>query len=341
MRKLLVPLLLFCSATFCLAQVTNDNCEIFSKRLDVVYGFKPSKLTAAEITAKSAKLDEIWKAVRENQKTLKPCLMNELGKRKTDGFFRFNASNLLYDLEQTDEVKRIMIDTYSSVDLNDINPQYWMPYMTRFGFEGFDTTSAAEAWLLYPSIRYYLPQHGTLPMTSFKGSLCLYGSVDEKYALTSLIKMTKSSNPVQQLAGYGLLAELATDEADAYLKEAEKGGLPNELAPMVTRYLSKPRLIEPRLGDPKTSRSEFLSALNSLVAGNPMKFIELTSAVSDGEKDVVRVMTKEDIPLLRKSRRYMASLATPHSTEWHKSFTDIINTIRLAPSRSSSDPKKN
>lgn len=324
-------LLLFFFLLVSSGQVFADDCGLFSKKLDSVYGFKPSQLTAAGITAKSAKLDEVWKAVREDQKNLKPCLMKELGKRKDDGFFRYNASNLLYDLEPNDDVKRLMIETYAGVDLKDINPQYWLPYMSRFGFEGFDTTPAAEAWLQYPEIRYYLPQHGANAMTNFKGSLCLYGSVEEKFAVASLIRMTKSFHPVQRLAGFSLLSELAADEADDYLREAEKKGLPPEVEPMVTGYLKNPRLIEPRLGQPKTSRIEFLTAINALVAGNPMKFIELTTAVADGEKDLVRVMGKEDLPLLRKARRYMSSLATPHSTEWHKSFTDIINTIRLEP----------
>lgn len=306
-----------------------DECTSFSKDLDKVYGFKPSKLTADEITARSAKLDEVWKAVRENVKTLRPCLVQEIVKRKDDGFFRFNASNLLFDLDPSDDVKRLMIETYAGVDLNDVNPQYWLPYMTRFAYEGYDTTPAAETWLKYPSIRYYLPQHGTVPMTSFKGALLLYGSVEEKFAVQSLIKMTGSSHPVQRIAGYAFLSELATDEADAFLREAEKKGLPPEAASMVNSHLKKPRMIEPRIGPAKTSRNEFLTALNSLVAGNPLKFTELTSSVSDGERDLVKVMGKEDIPLLRKARRYFSSSATPHSTEWHKTFTDIINTIRL------------
>ncbi|HMT09203.1 MAG TPA: hypothetical protein PKA82_14460 [Pyrinomonadaceae bacterium] len=329
MKNLKVLIFISCLVVLYCGQALGNDCTSFSNRLDSVYGFKPSKLTSAEKTAKSAKLDEVWKAVRDDVKTLKPCLLLEIDKRKDDGFFRFNASNLLFDLEQSDDVKRIMIGTHAGVDLNDINPRYWVPYMTRFGFEGFDTSSAAENWLKYPAIQYYLPQHGTLPMTSFKGALCLYGSMDEKYALASSVKLTASTDPIQKFSGYFFLTELATDEADTFLREVEKKGLPPEVASMVTMYLKSPRSIEPRLGQPKTSKSEFLVALNQLASGNPMKFIELTSAVSDGEKDMVRVLTKEDIPLLRKVRRYYSSLATPHSTQWHKTFTDIINTIRM------------
>lgn len=318
---------------FCGVSALADECTSFAKNLDSVYGFKPSTLTREQITAKSAKLDEVWKAVRENRRTLQPCLLKELAKRKDDGFFRFNASNLLFDLEPTNEVKQLMIETYAGVDLNDIDPRYWLPYMTRFGYEGFDTTPAAETWLKYPSIQYPLPQHGTLPMTSFKGSLCLYGSVDEKLALRSLIKMTDSSHPVQRFAGYFFLTELATDEADGFLRKAEVKGLPQEVASMVSGYLKNPRTIEPRIGPAKTSKNEFQAALTALAAGNPMKFVQLTTEVSDGEKDVVKVMGKEDIPLLRKARRYMSSLATPHSPQWHKSFTDIINTIRVNSNR--------
>lgn len=328
MRTRSIPFILFCLMSLFTANSFANECPTFSKQIDEIYGFKPSKLTSAEITAKSKRLDEVWKAVREDKQTLRPCLLQEIEKRKADGFFRFNASNLLFDLDQTDDIKRLMIDTYAGVDLNDINPQYWLPYMTRFGFEGFDITPAAEAWLKYPGIQYYLPQHGTLPMTSFKGALCLYGSVDEKYAFASAVRMTSSTDPVEKLSGYFFLTELATDEADAFLREADKKGLPSEVEAMVKKYLTKPRLVEPRIGTPKSTRSQYVTAFTELAAGNPMKFIALSSEVSDGEKDVVRVMGKEDIPLLRKVRRYYSSLATPHSSQWHKSFTDIINTVR-------------
>jgi hypothetical protein len=328
MKLLFVAVLLFIFVALSASNADANECATFSKQLDGIYGFKPSKLTSDEITAKSKKLDEVWKAVREDKQTLRPCLLQEIEKRKTDGFFRFNASNLLFDLDQSDDVKRLMIDTYAGVDLTDINPRFWLPYMTRFGFEGFDITPAAEAWLKYPSIQYYLPQHGTLPMTSFRGALCLYGSVDEKYAYASAVRMALSTEPIQILSGYFFLTELATDEADAFLKESEKKGLPREVESMVKDYLIKPRLVEPRIGTPKTTRAQYVTALTELAAGNPMKFIALSSEVTDGEKDVVRVMGKEDIPLLRKVRRYYSSLATPHSSQWHKSFTDIINTIR-------------
>ena len=87
MKHRLIPIFAFCLSVFFSGQAFGNDCVAFAKQLDIVYGFKPSKLTGAEITAKSAKLDEIWKAVREDVKTLRPCLLLEIDRRKDDGFF--------------------------------------------------------------------------------------------------------------------------------------------------------------------------------------------------------------------------------------------------------------
>ncbi len=157
--------------------VSGQTCDELKGFIDKTYGFKPSKLTAEQIDAKSAELDRVWNMVGKNTKVLLPCLRAEIEQRKDDSFFRFNASNLLYKHDHSVETKKLMIDTYSGADLADINLRYWLAFMAEFGEEGLDVTKAGEAWIRFPKPIYYLPQHGTRPIDKGVGALAIFGSM--------------------------------------------------------------------------------------------------------------------------------------------------------------------
>lgn len=165
------------------------NCAELDKLIDTTYGFKPAKLTDAERTAKSAQMDAFWNKVKADQKNLIPCLRNAITSRKADPFFRFDAGNLLITLDQSDETKKIVIQSSADVDFADIDPRYWMPNIAKFGYEGLDTSAAAEAWLRYPDPGYYLPQHGAVKIDKETGALIAYGSMDEAIATPALAKI--------------------------------------------------------------------------------------------------------------------------------------------------------
>lgn len=307
--------------------VPSQKCDELKAVIDKTYGFKPSKLTREQITAKSSELDKVWEIVDKSPGELLGCLRNEIDQRKDDTFFRFNASNLLYKHDQSVETKKLMIETYSGADLADINPRYWLPYMAAFGFEGLDVTEVGKTWLRFPDPTYYLPQHGTRPVDKRVGSLAAFGSMDESIATPALAKLsTEEKGDIQSIAIW-LLVNQATDESDREVRALIRT-LPKSLADSVLRDVLQPRPIEPRAEKPQINREEFVTALSELAEGKPGKFADLTVKVSDGERDMVVVMTQEDLPLIRKARRYYASMATPHSPEWYKNFTDVINTIR-------------
>lgn len=314
---------------FCVSQVFPQNCDEFKKLLEKTYNFKPSKLTEDERTAKSSQMDVVWKKVKANPKELLPCLREAIDSPTTDSFFKFDASNLLIQLDQSDDAKKKLIKSYAEVDLNDINLHYWMPYVAVLGFEGFDTSAAGENWLKNQNTEYYLPQHGTLPVNKEIGALIIYGSMDESIATPALVKIVSQENhPAREIAAR-LLMQQTTTESFRELKKINQKGLSENTRQSINNLLSKPKLISPRQGEPKTNRQQFLDAFNQLVAGKPQTFLKLATEISDGEKDAVAVLKKEDIPLIRKSRRVFAAGANPHSAEWYKSFTDILMFLLL------------
>ncbi len=54
----------------------------------------------------------------------------------------------------------------------------------------------------------------------------------------------------------------------------------------------------------------------------------MVEKVPDGEREVVTLMTLEDLPLIRKVRRSMAASGNPHLMENYPSFTGIIWTLQ-------------
>jgi len=320
------------------ASVNAGGCDDLKALIDRTYNFKPSKLTAAQIDAKSMQLDVVWNKVGSNPKELLPCLRSEIDLRKSDTFFRFNASNLLFKYDQSLDTKKLMIETYSGADLADINLRFWLPYMAQFGLEGLDVSKAGESWLRFPKPMYYLPEHGLRPVDKSVGALAIFGSMDESIATPALARLAAEDGTDFRSIVIWLLVNQATTESQSEAKKLA-ATLPQPLADRLIQDATAPKLIEPRADRPKTSRDQFIKALTSLIAGKPEQWVKLTVEVPDGEKDLVAVFTDADLPLVRKARRRYAANATPHSPEWYSSFTQVINTI-VAKSKAM-DPQKN
>jgi hypothetical protein len=98
----------------------------------------------------------------------------------------------------------------------------------------------------------------------------------------------------------------------------------------LSALLTKPELFQPR-AKPKTTRQEFVTAFENVLAGNSEAFFELTSQVPDGERDVVAVLKPEDLPLVRKVRRRIIANGNQHSIEFYNSFTQILMTLIWKP----------
>jgi hypothetical protein len=318
-------------AAFCAIPVFSQDCTELKTLIDEAYGFKPSKLTSAERTVRSGKMDAVWEKVKTDPKNLLPCLKAAIASRTSDTFFRFDAVNLNFSLDQSAEAKNLIVKNYADVDLDDIDPAFWMKYLVYLGYEGFDTTAAAENWMKHPNPRYYLPQHGTLAVNKDVGSVILYGSMDETIATPALARIASTEGHAGRELALIRLLQQATPESFVELRRFNRKGLPAAAVQAVDIALTKPQLLVKREGPPKTTRQQFLTALTQLADGKPSEFIALASSVPDGERDVVTVMTAEDIPLIRKARRTMMLMANPHSGEWYDSFSKILLTMVWKP----------
>jgi hypothetical protein len=275
-------------------------------------------------------MDVVWEKVKADKK-LVPCLVAALESPKANDFFRFDGSTLLHSLDKSDATKKLVIRSYAATDLGDITLRNWIAPLLRFGFEGLDTSEAGDAWLKAKDPFYYLPQHGTLKVDKLVGALAIFGSMDERFATPALTQIASNAQHPGRGIAASLLAMQATPEALQGLAKLDQTGLSASVRSELDGALSKRTFVEKRIGEPKIGRSECVKALTEIGDGNPSAFMELVSRVPDGEKDVVAVLLPEDIPLVRKARRFFASTGTPHAPEWYQSFTDILMEMQRRP----------
>src|SRR5690242_6907008 len=110
-----LALLAIASQTFAYGQDQNT-CAGFHQLIKVTYNFKPSQSTDSERDSKSTAMDRFWETVKANPRQFLPCLRAALQDSNADKWFRFDASNLLVELDPSHSSKTIQIQSYTDVD---------------------------------------------------------------------------------------------------------------------------------------------------------------------------------------------------------------------------------
>jgi hypothetical protein len=306
------------------------SCGNLQQLIKETYNFKPARLSESEQTTKSHAMDRVWDAVKDNRDALLPCLRAALADSNADGYFRFDGSNLLTSLDPSRESKMSLIRAYALVDLNDVDLRVWVTRLSGLGFQGFDVSEAADKWLRYANATYYLPEHGAYKVTPANGAMFLYGSMDEAHATPALLKIVlDKSHPGREIALWAFMNQ-ATPESLQALKRINKADFSSKAQSSLTALLTRPQLFEAR-PKPTTSRQEIVTAFEKLLQGDAAHFRKLTSVVADGERDVVAVLTPDDLPLVRKVRRFLIAGGNPHSIEYYNSFSTILMTFVWKP----------
>jgi hypothetical protein len=307
-----------------------NTCAAFLQQVKATYNFKPSQLTDSERGSKSTALDRFWETVKGNPKQFLPCLQAALQAPNADKWFRFDASNLLVELDPSSASKAIQIQSYTDANLDDVDLRLWVTVLAQRGFEGFDVSQAGIRWLAYPKAKYFLPEHGGYEVKAFEGALFIFGSMDESLATPSLVKIVSQPDHPSREHALWILMDQSTPESLRALKQVDASGFSGNTRNRVRELLNSPDLLKPR-PKPKNTREEFIRAFQSLLAGDSTQFLELASKVPDGERDVIAVLKPEDLPLVRKVRRMIIASGSQHSIEYYKSFTGILMALVWKP----------
>jgi hypothetical protein len=262
--------------------------------------------------AKEKDLDRFWNTIKAKKQYL-PCLRAEIKNRNANRFFRYNGVNLLNSIDPSAASKKLLIEIYTTTDLDIVGPERWLVTIAHLGKEGFDTSRAAARWLSDPKAFYTQPMHGDFKVGDFVGALFLFGSMNEAHATPVLAKIVNNAKHPKREAALTILMDQATPGAFKTINALDASTFTPRFQGIIERYRAYPTRIVSR-EKPLTTRQEFLQAFRELARGQDERFEALTEKVEDGERDVVAVMKPEDLPLLRKVRRtYMASANPMHS----------------------------
>lgn len=307
-------------------------CGEFQALVASTYNFRPATLEGEARKQKTAQLDDFDRQVRAHKEAWLPCLRTALKNPASDGYFRFDGSDLLLRLDSSDEAKAIRLQALHDVDLADIQLRSWVDSLAQLGHAGLDTSAAASRWFTLPNPTYPMPEHSMVAGPSV-GTTVMFGSMDEARAVPALAAAARQPKfPWVSKVAVTMLSALGTPESWAELQRlsTEK----NEAGPLAAAEVKTLRSadshIKPRTPT-KLTRERFTRAGNDLLAGKGDDLDAIFREAPDAEKDIVAVVKADDRDLVRKLRRFVASRDTKRGVEMYGVLTAILHSMPGAP----------
>jgi hypothetical protein len=297
-------------------------CGQLKDLIGSTYDFRPSQLTAEQLTAKGLQMDAVWQMVRGDSKELVPCLRTALKAAGADVMFRFDCSTLLVELDPSRASKDLQVRCFTEVALEDVDKHRWIATLAQLGFEGLDVSQAADKWLSDPKASYRIPEHGTFEYKGEEGALFLLGSMEEAPALAALRKILAVPEHPGRDAAVRILVNLATPEALRALKGVDPAGLSDGARKSLDALRGRPVLVQPS-ARPTASREVILLTLEVIFEASPpgARNPKLLQAMVS---DAVAVLQVKDLARVREVRRKVATWSNIHAIDHYNALTAIL-----------------
>jgi hypothetical protein len=139
-------------------QATSSAGDLHAE-IQKVYNFQPHTLNNAQITQKSALLDEFWSKAKSEREVYVPGLRRELADFSNPPFFLFDGSKLLMSLSTDAADRKIILAAIAQSDLRDLQLKDYFLLVHGMAAQGEDTTAAAFHILAQPKFQVFIPQH--------------------------------------------------------------------------------------------------------------------------------------------------------------------------------------
>jgi hypothetical protein len=297
-------------------------------QIRATYVFRPSHLNAAEQAAKAALMDQVWKRVQDDPLTLAPCLRAALADPAADPFFLFDGSALLVAVDPGIESKALQTRLWTRAPLEEVSLRDWVETLALRGSEGFDVSAAGERWLAEPGRSYVRPADGST-IDAHLGALFLFGSMDEAQATPVLARLAADAHHPGRLEAIWLLVFQLTPQAVRALRTTDISGMPDEARAGIQALLDDKPPRPPAAGAQPQSRAPILEALRARMSGDEAAFDSLRTAAKGASwtAAMAAALTVEDVPLLRRARRYLAQTATAAAADDYLALSTVIGAI--------------
>jgi len=276
----------------------SSKCAGLSKIKTNTYGFHPSELNDAAQTAKSAEMDTFWTAVERTGPDGVQCLREMIRSEKTDSFFLFDASQLLYSLDKSSDSLQVIAQGFPGWDLNDVQIPEYIRAALRFNRDGVDISPLASKYLYFPKVDAYVPQH-SLKLGRDLGAILLFGSMAPSMSDAILIPaLTADQDYVRSTAALFLAMNMTPDDFRA-LRGLRLADLPASVRQQVESTM-KPRKL-PAAKQTKFTRDQVLASLGKIP--NYDRSFSGVAGNTDFMSSAMNTLTETDIEAIRNARQ--------------------------------------
>jgi len=318
-----------------------DLCVAIQAAKAKTYGFQPSKLSTKERQQKSVEMDTFWRLAGED-KAAAACLRTLLSTEKSDGYFLFDGSSLLYSLDPSEESTEVVMESLEHADMKEIEMSGYLRLLLRMSNAGVDIGPLAARYLRYPEVKSYIPQHA-MELDRDMGALLLYGSMrpeqedryltealsyQESYARSTaalLLALNMTEGSFKALSTFARMAELPEDSR----KVVESYRVYNPYRPPATpakfsraevlAYISQLPHSEKEFREAMQRQEEYEKKHPALNPTGKLSDTELEAAVSKKVEEsppffgvsgadrfiesAIANLNEEDLPMIREARR--------------------------------------
>jgi hypothetical protein len=302
---------------------TADPCAEFNALVAKTYTFKSVQEPGLDPAQIEKNVDQFWNTVKSKKQVYLPCLRKAVEDPKSNPFFRYDGSNLLVEIDPSLASKSLQATVFMASDMDMMSASRWVTVLSYRGYDGIDTSKAAERWIGDHNNHYIFAEADNFRVGQYEGALFLYGSMEARMAVPSLIKVMRTPGNEGREAALAILATMGTQQAFDALKAVNPKEFSPDAQANLKAFLARKPPLTPRK-KPQRRRNDYLSVLQEVLKGRFGRYEATVELQEHGEADLISVMKPDDLPLLRKARRLVITGCSQDAIERYNSLTRVI-----------------
>ncbi len=321
-----VSLLLLVAA----AAAQQQGCAELQALKKETYGFRPTKLSQLQQTAKEKQIDRFWKLAESQGKRGVACLRGMLKSETADSFFLFDGASLLLHLDDSQPSLAVVSDAAERSDLGEINTAGYVELVLELAQHGMDTGALAEKYMKYPKVDGYVAEH-SLTVDRATGAIFLYGSMSAEHADKYLVPLLSAKEA--DVRGAAALQLALNMTRDSYRALAGLPGI-DDLPEYARKQVIAAMAYHAPLGKaiPTYSREQVLARLRALPRTVQQREAELKKespvvGIADDEpflRSAIATLSAADLETVREARRAALISVSDESLYEYAAYTRVI-----------------
>jgi len=294
------------------------------------YGFRPSKLSQLQQTAKEKQIDRFRKLAESQGERGVRCLRGMLKSESRDTFFLFDGASLLLHLDDSQPSLAVVSEAAGRSDLGEINTAGYVELVLELAKHGVDTGALAEKYMRYPQVDGDIPER-SLTVDRATGAIFLYGSMSAERADKDLIPLLAAKEA--DVRGTAALQLALNMTLESYRALAGLPGIDN-LPEYVQKEVVEALAYHAPAGNaiPTYSREQVLVRLHTLPRTAEQMAAELWKedpvvGIADDEpfiRSAIAVLNAADLETVREARRAALMSVSDESLNEYAAYTRVI-----------------